>query len=154
DDIDVPLEQHRDTLKAIHSSALFMLEIVSDVLELSLIESGGQSLRLGPVDLRSLIEESITVSRPLAGQKGIHIDARCQESTPVVIVDSRKVLQVLQNIIGNAVKYSPVGARIELSCTHDGESVSITVQDNGPGIPNDELTSIFTPFRRSRVAGV
>ena len=71
----------------------------------------------------------------------------------MVVIDSRKILQVLQNLIGNAIKYSPSAAKIALSSTSDGQSVSIIVQDNGPGIPKDELNSIFTPFRRSRVAG-
>lgn len=153
DDINVSLEESRDTFKTIYSSGLFMLEILNDVLDFSVIEAGFQGLLLEPTDLRSLVEESIAISRPLADQKGTHIEAQYQEPMRMVPIDSRKMVKVLQNLIGNAIKYSPGGAKIELSSISDGQSVSIIVRDNGPGIPNDELDSIFTPFRRSRAAG-
>jgi signal transduction histidine kinase len=129
-----------------------MLQLLDDVLDISVIESGRQRLFLEPTDLRSLMEESIALSRPLAQQKGTQIDALCPETGPVVILDRRKMLQVFQNLIGNAIKYSPSGAKIVVILVAEDRNVLITVQDNGPGIPHDELDAIFAPFHRTPVA--
>ena len=123
------------------------------MLDISVIESGRQRLSLEPTDLRSLVEESIALSRPLAHQKGTQIEALYPETSPVVTLDRRKMLQVLQNLIGNAIKYSPSGAKIEVTIVAEGRNVLITVRDNGPGIPHDELDAIFSPFHRTRAAG-
>ena len=63
------------------------------------------------------------------------------------------MLQVFQNLIGNAIQYSQSGAKIELAIVTEGRKVLITVRDNGPGIPHDELNFIFNPFHRTRAAG-
>jgi two-component system, sensor histidine kinase and response regulator len=146
-------EEHRAALKAIHSRGEFMLQLLDDVLDISVIESGSQRLCLEPTDLWSLVEESIALSRPLARHKGVQIEAVPQEPRPVVSVDRRKLQQVFQNLIENAIKYSPKRDKIKLAIVIEGRNVLVTVRDTGPGIPNDELELIFTPFHRSRAVG-
>ena len=153
DEVAIPGEEHRATVKAIYSCSQFMLQLLNDVLDISVIESGNQRLCLEPTDLRSLVEESIALSHPLAHRKGTRIETLYEEPRPVVTLDRRKMLQVFQNLIGNAIKYSQSGAKIELAIVTQGRSILITVRDNGPGIPHDELDSIFTPFHRTRAAG-
>jgi PAS domain S-box-containing protein len=150
----VPGEEYRASLKTIYSCSQFMLELLDDVLDISAIESGSQNLRLEPTALSSLVEESIALSRPLVQQKAIQIEAMFREATPVVTLDRRKMVQVFQNLIGNAIKYSTSGAKIEVAIVTDRRSVLITVRDHGPGIPHDELGFIFTPFYRTRAASV
>jgi PAS domain S-box-containing protein len=151
DEAPIPGEQH-SAIRAIYSCSQFMLQLLDDVLDFSVIESGSQRLCLEATDLRSLVEESIALFRPLAHRKGMQIDVLCQKPSPVITVDRRKILQVLQNLIGNAIKYSQSGAQIELAIVTEGRNVLVTVRDNGPGLPNDELSSIFTPFHRTIAA--
>jgi PAS domain S-box-containing protein len=152
DEAAIPGEEHRATVKAIYSCSQFTLQLLNDVLDISVIESGNQRLCLEPTDLRSLVEESIALSHPLAHQKSTQINALYQEPTPVVTLDRRQMLRVFQNLIGNAIQYSQSGAKIELTIVTEGRKVLITVRDNGPGIPHDELNSIFNPFHRTRAA--
>jgi signal transduction histidine kinase len=129
-----------------------MLALLDDVLDISAIESGSQHLRLEPTALSSLVEESIALSRPLAHQKVIQIEALYQEATPVVTLDRRKMVQVFQNLIGNAIKYSPSGGSLEVAIGSDRRSALVTVRDHGPGISHEEFGSIFAPFYRTRAA--
>ena len=101
----------------------------------------------------SLVEESIALSRPLSQRKGTQIEVMFQQPNPVVTLDRGKMLRVFQNLIENAIKYSQNGAKIELVIVTEGRKLLVTVRDNGPGIPNDELNSIFVLFHRTRAAG-
>jgi signal transduction histidine kinase len=149
DEPSIPEEEQR-VIKKIYACSQFMLQLLDDVLDFSVIESGSERLRLEPTDLCSLAEESIALSGPLAHRKGMQIEARFQGPRPVVTVDRRKMVQVFQNLLGNAIKYSQSGARIELTIVTEGRTVLLTLRDSGPGLPNEELSSIFAPFHRAR----
>jgi PAS domain S-box-containing protein len=137
-------------LKAIHSCSRFVLELLDDVLDLSAIESGIQRFREEPTDLGSVIREVIILSRPMADDKSIDIEAWFADRIPALALDRQKMTQVFLNLIGNAIKFSQTGAKIQVAVVDEPMNVLVTVRDNGPGIPPDELDSIFAPFQRSR----
>ena len=151
DEAAIPDQEQRATVKAIYSRSQFMLQLLNDVLDVSAIESGSQRLCLEPTDVRSLVEESIALSHPLAQRKSTQIEALYQEPTPVVTLDRRKMLQVFQNLIGNAIQYSESGAKIELAMVTEGQNVLITVRDNGPGIPNSYTQSLWFQLEETDV---
>jgi signal transduction histidine kinase len=140
----------RTLLESIHSSSEFMLELLDNVLEISFIETGKQRFFPELTDLRSLVEQTIALSRPLAGRKETRIEARYPEWLSPVALDRPKMSQVLLNLIGNAIKFSPNRANIQITVDQEPTNVRISVRDNGPGIPADELCSIFSPFYRGR----
>jgi PAS domain S-box-containing protein len=140
----------RTMLESIHSSSKFMLELLDDVLEMSVIEAGKQPFLPELTDLRSLVEQTIALSRPVADRKKTQIEVRYAEWLSPVALDRPKMSQVLLNLIGNAIKFSPNGSNIQITVDQEQMEVRISVRDNGPGIPADELSSIFSPFYRSQ----
>jgi signal transduction histidine kinase len=139
-------------LESIHSSSKFMLELLDDVLEMSVIEAGKQPFLPELTDLRSFVEQSIALSRPLADRKKTQIEVRYAESLSPVALDRPKMSQVLLNLIGNAIKFSPNRSNIQITVDQEGTEVRISVRDSGPGIPADELSSVFSPFYRSQTS--
>jgi PAS domain S-box-containing protein len=150
EDLRTPLPEQRAVLKSIHSASEFMLKLLDNVLEISVIETGKQHFSPQLTDVRPLLEEIIALSRPLADRKKTRIEARYPEWLPAVALDRPKMSQVFLNLIGNAIKFSPNGANIQVTVDQERTRVRISVHDNGPGIPADDLGSIFNPFYRSQ----
>jgi signal transduction histidine kinase len=148
-DLSVPPHEQRAALKSIRSTSEFMLELLDNVLDISVIETGTQRFSLELTDVRSFVEKIIALSRPIADRKQARIEARYSEWLSSVVLDRPKMSQVLLNLIGNAIKFSPNGANIQITVDQERTNVRISVRDNGPGIPADELDSIFSPFYRS-----
>ena len=127
-----------------------MVELLDNVLELSVIESGRQGFSPELTDVRSFVEKIIATSRPIADRKQTRIEARYSEWLSSVVLDRPKMSQVLLNLISNAIKFSPDGANIQITVDQERTKIRIGVRDDGPGIPADELGSIFIPFYRSQ----
>ena len=135
-------------LSSIPASCQFMLELLDDVLDISAIESGDEGYFPESTELQSVIEESITLCRPLADRRGTHIEQLIAKTTPIVRIDRRRMRQVLVNLIGNAIKHSQHGASVQVTAVPAGDNLLVTVTDNGPGMALEELDSIFTLFQR------
>jgi signal transduction histidine kinase len=143
-------EDQKTMIQAIHSSSEFMLLLLNDVVDISAVES--RTLRLSPESAKApaLLRESVSLCGALASRKQTKIELRCAEPMPPVTVDWQKMRQVFVNLIGNAIKYSQNGASIEIDVlSYDGNAL-ISIRDNGPGIPPDELKELFTPFQKTR----
>jgi PAS domain S-box-containing protein len=138
------------TLRSIESSIQFMLDLLDDVLAISVIETGSQALSPETADLRSLIEEAIALCRPAAEHKAVRIERQYPGQIPPVTCDRRKMTRVFLNLIDNAVKFSGRGGAVHVIVEAQPASVQITVRDHGPGFPPDEMGALFTPFHRSR----
>jgi two-component system, sensor histidine kinase and response regulator len=142
----------------IRSSSAFMLSLVNDLLDVAKIEAGKLSLDLAPVDLAALVERNVALNRALAEKRGVRLDLKLGEELPrplVVALDAPKIEQVLNNLIGNAVKFSPPGAAVEVGLAHGGRAL-VTVRDAGPGISPEEREKLFRPFvtfAKPRTAG-
>jgi signal transduction histidine kinase len=154
-------EEHRELHKSIYSSSRFMLELLNDVLDIAAIESGKLNFRFESTDVRSVIEESVDLCRPLAHRKGTQIHngafvqrVEFQGPTPIMVMDRQKMQQVFVNLIGNSIKFSQNNASVWITVVAQPDDVLITVRDNGPGIPPDELGSLFTAFHNARSRAV
>ena len=145
-------EEHREFLATIKKTSHFMLALVEDLLDVSAIESGQLDLRIAPTDLVELVARNATLHRALAAPKHIEIAFTPPETRlPPVHLDPEKFEQVLYNLVSNAVKYSPPGSRVEISVGHGADGASVSVRDQGPGIPAAELPKLFKPFGRTSV---
>jgi PAS domain S-box-containing protein len=149
-DLGAPLPEQTAMLESIHFASKFMLELLDNVLEISVIESGKERFFPELTDIHSLVEQTIALSRALADRKKTRIEARYSDWLSPIALDRPKMSQVLLNLIGNAIKFSPKGANIQIAVDQEPTKVRISVRDNGPGIPADELSSIFSPFYRSQ----
>lgn len=130
----------------------FMFGLVEDLLDFSSFESGQVTLTRQPFDLAAEIADARDANQLLAAPKNIRIETRCPERLPLH-GDQRKVRQVLNNLLSNAVSYSAPGNRIRVRASQRDDTVELTVTDRGPGIPKAELERILVPFGRGSVRG-
>jgi signal transduction histidine kinase len=133
-----------------------LTNILNDLLDLSRIESGKIELKFKDIQLKDVVELAASSLRPHADVKSIRIDVQIQEALPAVWGDQEKIEQILTNLIGNAIKFTPDGGKILISAepiSHDqndgyGNMVAISVKDTGIGIPAEHLDAIFEKFHQ------
>jgi hypothetical protein len=145
--------EQRELLGLIHSSSQFMLQMVTELLDIAKIESGKLDLQLQPVNLTTLIERNLTVNRKAAEKKQIALKFERDFSPPELMLDPNKIGQVLDNLVGNAVKFSYPETTITIKLSQNSGRVIIAVQDQGQGIPAEELPLLFEPFKKLSVQG-
>ncbi|MEO6277296.1 PAS domain-containing sensor histidine kinase [Roseateles sp.] len=134
----------------VHRAGQRMLSLVNDLLDLSKIERGAEPLQLQRLDLRPLAAELARELGPLLAARGLALRTALGDAPLIVRGDPLRLQQLLRNLLANAIRFSPPGGRIELSAGHDDAGdVRAAVADHGPGIPPDELESIFEAFVQS-----
>jgi signal transduction histidine kinase len=124
-------------------------KFISKILNLTKIESEDIKLNPKSKDLNQIIEKCADKLRFQANQKNISINLDLEPLFPVQ-VDAALIIQVLTNLIDNAIKYSPKGSRVEIKTRDEGDSVSIDISDNGPGMEDSEVKNLFTKFYRGK----
>jgi len=122
-----------------------LTDIVEQLLNVSVIESGELKVAHGVVDLGEVIATVVGALAPGAGEHGIQVD--CAEEV-AARGDRGKLIEVLRNLVENAVKYSPATGRVWVSCEEMGDVLRVSVRDEGLGIPDAERSKLFTRFHR------
>jgi two-component system sensor histidine kinase/response regulator len=145
-----PTEVQRVRVRHIISAGRHLLDLINEVLDISRIEVGRLQLSLEPVCMNEALQEALDLMRPLAAERAIEIAAPSGvEPSSFVLADRQRFKQVLLNLLTNAVKYSPIGGNVTVSCALCGEcNLRLTVRDTGSGIASDKLSRVFTPFDR------
>lgn len=146
-------EQQHDFVAAISSSAESLLRVINDVLDFSKIESGHMDIEASPFSLGTCIEEALETVSTAAAEKRLDLAARMAAGVPSAIVgDSLRLRQVLVNLLGNAVKFTPSGeVKLEVSATPEKSGrvlLSFSVTDSGIGIAPDRLDQLFIAFHQ------
>jgi signal transduction histidine kinase len=142
---DAPRVQ-RDQLGAIHRSATRGLRLIRDLMDVARIETGKLEVEPAPYTVRSIAEEAIAPHRRAARERGISLVCELAPALPRVHADRDRVVQVLDNLLANAVKFTPDGGEIAVRAEPDGTGVRLSVEDTGPGIPEADLPCIFDRF--------
>jgi signal transduction histidine kinase/CheY-like chemotaxis protein len=143
-----PAEQ-RDLVADVHRSALHLLSLVDDILDLSRIEAGRLEITLEPVDCAVLIAEVATLTKPQADVKGLALHTEAAGDVPAVRADRSRMRQILLNVIGNAIKFTDRGEiRIMTAMDGDGAHVRVYVADTGIGIAPEQQPQLFEKFRQ------
>jgi PAS domain S-box-containing protein len=145
-------EKQRRYIDHIHTGGKHLLSLISDILDLSKIEAGRMELAMESITVDAAFAEVLSVMQPLADKKS-HVLSKSVEAGLAVRADATRFKQVLMNLLGNAIKFTPQGGRIELAAHLDGGSICMEVRDNGPGIPPEEERRIFEAFYRLRESG-
>jgi putative ABC transport system substrate-binding protein len=136
-------------LTRVRSNAQHLAGLINDLLDLSKIESGRIEVKSSRVSLSGLVREAVEALRPVAAEKAIALETTVPEPSVPVWADRDKINQVLTNLIGNAIKFTPVQGKVTISVSRNGkESVRVSVSDTGPGVPPDEREKIFAKFYR------
>lgn len=137
---------NKEMVEQIRDSGEFMLGLINDFLDVASIESGALRLQKSEVDLPALVAKTVMTNRVPAGEKEIRIGLLCDEDIPATVLDPDKIEQVLNNLISNAIKYSPPGAKVDVHLRRRDYQVLITVSDTGQGIPAEQQHQLFKPF--------
>lgn len=131
----------------IKTSSRVLLDLIEEILTYARIEAGTEQLDFGIVDLRETLEESLDMVRHHAGVKGLELRTEFPDELLEAVTDSRKLRQVILNLLTNAIKFTETGSVIT-RVRQEHDDVVFEVEDTGAGIPSEELEGIFRPFRQ------
>jgi len=140
-------EDQKECLDIIHTASVDMLKLVNDLLDVSVIESGKLELAFRTASLRELLHKRVKVNRVIAEKKDIRIHTEFPD-LPDIPLDSNRIAQVFDNLVNNAIKFSPHGSDIHISITREHNKVRVSVRDEGPGISEEDQSGLFTEFRK------
>jgi len=126
-----------------------LLDLVSDLLFLAQVDAGKLSFELQPVDLEALVADCVEASLPTAGAKQIELTANTQQLPVEFQGDPARLAQVLDNLVSNALKFTPAGGRVEVSLKADDGVAIVEVSDTGLGLAEEEQRHLFERFFRS-----
>ncbi|HZA54417.1 MAG TPA: ATP-binding protein [Candidatus Udaeobacter sp.] len=139
----------------IRNNASSLVNLVSDFLDISKLEAGHINLCPKSIDLQDLIQSVMADYEPLAKSKNITLGSQLDTSLPPVYADGRRLNQVLNNLLSNALKFSQDGGAIEIRVGREnGSGVIVQVKDGGVGIPRDEIPNLFQKYRQASSATV
>ena len=146
------LEEPKDVKElaaSINRSAGEMLGLIQDLLDVERIALGKLTLHIEEHDVSEIIKQAVEQLQGTAAAKGVTLEAEPEDVCGYVVCDRSRVMQVLSNLIGNAIKFTPAKGRICVSCQRtgpEGEKVQISVSDNGEGIAPEKIKTIFERF--------
>lgn len=145
-------EQGRRLLDAIERSTQVQLRLIDDLLDVSRVVSGKLHVEMKPIDLLPVVEDAVSALRHEAERKGIALHTRLESLPDALLGDAARVQQIVLNLVGNAIKFTPPGGAVEVSLHgHDSRAV-LSVRDNGRGIEPELLPHLFDRFRQGAAA--
>lgn len=137
-----------ESLAPVYEETLHLGELVEDLRTLTLADTGHLPLEKERVELGELVAGVVEAVRPVAKEEGVEVLLE-REPALWVQADPRRIRQVLGNLLSNALRYSPPGSTISVSVRRQGDEVWVSVQDQGPGIPEEDLPHIFERFYKA-----
>jgi len=132
----------------IHDGGKHLLAMIDEVLDLTLIETGGLHLSLETVDASRLVEECLQLVGSLAARHQVTLKQRPGQGTALVHADHTRLRQVLVNLLSNAVKYNRAGGQVEVGLSETSEGVQMAVTDTGCGMTPEQMAGLYQPFNR------
>ncbi|MFO1143606.1 MAG: sensor histidine kinase [Amaricoccus sp.] len=149
DTADMEREQREDFLRIIVSESERLTRLVNQVLDLAKIEAGAAEWHSTEVDMRALVADAVHATAELFRERGAAMVVDLPDSVPTLRADPDRLTQVMLNLLSNAAKFVPgEGGRVEVSLRQDGDSLEVSVADNGPGVPASEAATVFEKFRQ------
>jgi two-component system sensor histidine kinase GlrK len=144
-------DKQKRLLSIITEESNRLIDLVNSLLDLSKMEVGMMTYNFVKADITPLINKAVVEIEPIAKAKNIKTELNIiSEGLPFTNMDNEKILQVLRNLIGNAVKFTPQGGCVKISARHVNGNIEVSVADKGPGIPKKDLISIFDKFKSSK----
>jgi CheY-like chemotaxis protein/two-component sensor histidine kinase len=144
-----PTPSQKESLDQILQAGWYLLELINEILDLSLIESGQLSLSPEAMSLAEVLNDCRAMIEPQAQKGGIRMKFPEFDGPYFVKADRTRVKQVLINLLSNAIKYNRVGGMVEISCSvHTAQRTRISFRDTGQGLSPEKLAQLFQPFNR------
>jgi NtrC-family two-component system sensor histidine kinase KinB len=139
-------QKQQELLKAAQEDVHRLRVLVNDLLDLGKIESGRMEMDFEAVSVRLLIEKAIALFEVQADEKGVELTSLLPKDIPNVRADANKIIWVLTNLIANALRYTDTGGHIRITTEYLGDWATVSIADDGPGIPLDYQARIFNKF--------
>ena len=141
-------DEQREYARHIRRAGDHLLALINDVLDLAQVEAGKLSVRLEPVLLASVIDDSLELLRDRARARGISIDVHSSDGPARVLADRMRLKQVVLNLLSNAVKYNCERGAVTLAWSVEGGALRLNITDTGAGLTAEQLPRLFMPFER------
>ena len=145
-------DKYLDYATSIHDSGEHLLALITDILDMSKIEAGKYELDLETIQLGNIVNTAVRMIESRAQEGVITLDSHVTEDKPNIIADRRAVMQILLNILSNAVKFTEPGGTISVAIEEFDNHVTVKVSDNGVGIPANKLSAVLKPFEQVSAA--
>jgi PAS domain S-box-containing protein len=142
-------ETEQRAIDTIERNGRALAQLVADLLDVSRVVSGNLHVDEGRVDLRGIVEAALDAARPVAAEYGLELTADLPDRPLSTLGDATRLQQVVGNILGNAIKFTPKGGHVALSLEVHEQLVRLVVSDDGPGIPAEFLPVIFDRFKQA-----
>jgi PAS domain S-box-containing protein len=144
---DAPATRH--AVDTIYRNLLVQAGLVSDIVDISRITKGALVIESAPVDLAAVIHGAMDMVRESARTRQITLDCQVTDDSVALLGDAKRLQQVFWNLLSNGVRFGRDGGLVSVKAALDGESVRVTVEDDGPGIDPEFLPHVFEPFRQA-----
>jgi PAS domain S-box-containing protein len=145
----MPTPAQKKSVDQILKAGWYLLDLINEILDLALIESGKMALSLEPVSLAEVMRECKAMIEPQAQKRDINIHFNQLETPYFVKADHTRVKQIIINLLSNAIKYNKVGGKVDVEYSlTDTDSIRISVRDTGAGLTPELITQLFQPFNR------
>jgi two-component system cell cycle sensor histidine kinase PleC len=141
-------DRYKSYIGDIYSSGTHLLTLINDILDLSKIESGTWSLQFKETSVGDIVSRCMRMFERQAAEHSVSLKVELPEDLPVVIADDRAMLQMLVNLVSNAVKFTPNNGRVTVSASIADAMLTLSVADNGIGIPQEDMQRILEPFEQ------
>lgn len=140
--------QQREYLEDIHGSGKHLLSLINDILDYSKAEAGKLEVDVSEIDVIKMVKNSLRLVIPRAEQAQVTLMEDLPTKHFILQTDAKKLKQVLLNILSNAVKFTPAGGEVRISCWHNPETDKVTfeIKDTGVGIAQKDIARVMTPF--------
>jgi signal transduction histidine kinase/quinol monooxygenase YgiN len=146
-------ERSRRAAEAILRNVRIQIRLIEDLLDTTRITSGTLRVNLQPADPSAIVAAALEAVRPSAEEKRITLEASIEGPSAILQVDAARIEQALVNILGNAVKFTPEGGRVEARLKTSDSEVRFLVADTGPGVDPELIPHLFEPFRQGSIRG-
>jgi len=144
-------KKERTYLELIHRSGITMQNLLDELLDISRIETARFPLSIQEIDLLEVVKDDVQFNQHLAEAKVIQVNLLAPAGPLMARIDPAKIDQVLNNLISNAIKFSPRFSTITVSVDNRADEIVVAVQDQGPGIPIEEQYNLFRPFQTTSI---
>ena len=144
-------DEQKEIADTIQSTSSSMLHLVDELLDLSVIESGEERSEAAPCQLCEVVSSSLNIFQFTANKKSIKLELYDRGMPDLLMLDKTQFRRLMDNLLSNAVKFSPFGSFIRVVTEHVDGLLKIAVEDEGPGIPEDEMHKLFTDFGKTSV---
>ncbi|WP_088286624.1 sensor histidine kinase [Ideonella sp. A 288] len=149
DDPDMDVEQRQQFLTLVVGETERLTRLVNQVLDMAKIESGHAEWRNSEVDLKALVQQAVQTTHELFRERGATVEMHLPDAVPPLQADADRLIQVMINLLSNAAKFVPAGqGRVAVTLVATADHATVTVQDNGRGVPPEQQELVFEKFRQ------